>query len=452
MPFIFTSKGQQTLWATQSNMIPSAITGLTATSTVAGQITLSWSGGLGNNVKYSYSLSDNTNPIASIGAITGNGVGTPYSVTLTLTTNSQVSTTVTLTATVLGGSVNAVSSSITTLSATMQPFTTINSASSYTTPSVFSGLSQTAYGTGGYSVAVNQIQTKLLFACPAGLYYSTSAIGGTSWTSLTKFVTWNLVSTTPYSANCSLSADGTRGIAGGQYTDVYSINWSSSVPTSNTITSYGSTANAPWWWSTTITTDGMVAFLNGTNQGSNAGTYYCVWNSGTSTYGTVSLLPLQSGGTIGGTHAAIAISPDKTTLISETQWNVSYIPLSWSINSPTATANWASTGIACDMRCICFLGGGYSGTPKYLLLQNASTTGGSGSGFSTSSSLYRTAWNHTTKAATSPVTFMTAIKPPGNGNISIQACGDNGNIIYLVENIISSGSLFNISYFSFNVT
>ena len=83
---------------------------------MAGQITLTWSGGLGNNVKYSYALSNNTNPIASIGAITGNGVGTPYYVTLTLTTTNSVTTTVTLTTTVLGGSTSAVSNSITPVS------------------------------------------------------------------------------------------------------------------------------------------------------------------------------------------------------------------------------------------------------------------------------------------------------------------------------------------------
>ena len=138
MPFIFTSKGQQTLWATQSNMIPTAITGLTATSTVAGQITLTWSGGLGNNVKYTYALSNNTNPIATIGAITGNGVGTPYSVTLTLTTTNSVTTTVTLTASVLGGSTSAISSSITNVI--------------YTNSGV--AISGFAYGNGGANSAI----------------------------------------------------------------------------------------------------------------------------------------------------------------------------------------------------------------------------------------------------------------------------------------------------------
>ena len=114
MPFIISNTQGPFKYAAQSNMYTSAITGLTATSTVAGQITLSWSGGLGNNVKYSYALSNNTNPIASISALTGNGVGTPYYVTLTLTTTNSVTTTVTLTTTVLGGSTSAVSNSVTT--------------------------------------------------------------------------------------------------------------------------------------------------------------------------------------------------------------------------------------------------------------------------------------------------------------------------------------------------
>jgi len=120
MPFIFTSKGQQTLWATQSNMIPSAITGLNANSTVAGQITLSWSGGLGNNVKYSYALSTGT--IQSVS-------GTASPVTITLTSTNSVTTTVTVTATVLAGSASAVSNSVTTLFVQQTP--TATSPNSY---------------------------------------------------------------------------------------------------------------------------------------------------------------------------------------------------------------------------------------------------------------------------------------------------------------------------------
>ena len=108
MPYVFTSKSSpnnlQAINGAYSNLYVTAITGITVASTVAGQITLSWSGGLGNNVQYSYVLSTGTNPIATIGALSGNGIGTPYSVT----------TTVTLTATVLGGSASVVSGSVTT--------------------------------------------------------------------------------------------------------------------------------------------------------------------------------------------------------------------------------------------------------------------------------------------------------------------------------------------------
>ena len=117
MPYVFTSKSNpnnlQAITGAYSNLFVTAITGLTATSPGAGQITLSWSGGLGNNVKYSYVLSTGTNPIATIGALSGNGIGTPYSVTLTLTTTNSVTATVTLSATVLGGSASAVSNSVT---------------------------------------------------------------------------------------------------------------------------------------------------------------------------------------------------------------------------------------------------------------------------------------------------------------------------------------------------
>ena len=132
--------------APYSKMFPTTITGLTATSTVAGQIVLTWSGGLGSNVIYSYVLSNNTNPISTIGTLTGNGVGTPYSITLTLTSTAQVATTVTLTATVLGGSTSAVSGSVvTTLALVLFPTTNLL----YN----FSALSGTSTTTNGATIA-----------------------------------------------------------------------------------------------------------------------------------------------------------------------------------------------------------------------------------------------------------------------------------------------------------
>ena len=91
--------------APYSKMIPTAITNLTATSTVAGQITLSWSGGLGSNVVYSYVLSSGT--IQSVS-------GSASPVTLTLTSTNQITSTVTVTAILLGGSGSVVSNSVTT--------------------------------------------------------------------------------------------------------------------------------------------------------------------------------------------------------------------------------------------------------------------------------------------------------------------------------------------------
>ena len=113
MVFLFKNTNGPITWGAVSNMIPTPITGLTATSTVAGQIVLTWSGGIGQNVKYTYALSIGT--VQSIGALSGNGVGTPYSVTLTLTSTNSITTIVTLTATVLGGSTSAVSNSVTTI-------------------------------------------------------------------------------------------------------------------------------------------------------------------------------------------------------------------------------------------------------------------------------------------------------------------------------------------------
>ena len=104
MPFIISNTTGQFKYGAQSNMYPSAITNLSASSSVAGQILLTWSGGLGNNVQYSYALSTGT--IQSVSGSAG-------SVTITLASTSQITTTVTLTASVLGGSASA-STTVTT--------------------------------------------------------------------------------------------------------------------------------------------------------------------------------------------------------------------------------------------------------------------------------------------------------------------------------------------------
>ena len=122
---VFRNTGGSTTLASYSNTIPTSITNLTASSSVAGQITLTWSGGLGNNVKYSYTLSSGTIQSTS---------GTNPT-TITLTTNSATTTTVTLTASVLAGSTSATSNSITTvapITATVTGYTSSVVNGSYT--------------------------------------------------------------------------------------------------------------------------------------------------------------------------------------------------------------------------------------------------------------------------------------------------------------------------------
>jgi len=172
--------------APYSKMIPTAITGLTATSTVAGQITLSWSGGLGSNVIYTYVLSSGT--IQSIGTISGNGIGTPYSVTLTLTSNTQVTTTVTLTATVLGGSTNAVSSSVTTINP--QPIPLVNYS----------------FNSGSYSTTTNEI-----YNMASGTAVSDALVQ-----------TFTGSSVTPYTSYISTTYDSTGGSGGSLISQTWS--------------------------------------------------------------------------------------------------------------------------------------------------------------------------------------------------------------------------------------
>ena len=105
MPIVFRTTPTGIQQGPYSQLIVTPITNLTATSTVAGQIVLTWSGGAGYNVQYSYAVSTGTIQSTS---------GTNPT-TITLTSTSQITTNVTLTETVLGGSTSAVSNSVTTI-------------------------------------------------------------------------------------------------------------------------------------------------------------------------------------------------------------------------------------------------------------------------------------------------------------------------------------------------
>ena len=126
MPFVLRiGPNQNSQLAAVGNLLPTPIVNVSATSTVAGQINLTWTGGVGNNVKYTYSVYNNTGSVlVSPIAYTVSGANPS---TITFTDTVSKSYTVTVTANVLGGSVSRVSSAVTTFTG-------------YKTPSVTSGL------------------------------------------------------------------------------------------------------------------------------------------------------------------------------------------------------------------------------------------------------------------------------------------------------------------------
>ena len=104
MPIVFRTTPTGCQQGPYGQLIVTPITNLSATSTVVGQIVLTWSGGAGYNVQYSYALSNGT--IQSTSGINPT--------TITLTSTNSITSIVTLTATVLGGSTSAISNSVTT--------------------------------------------------------------------------------------------------------------------------------------------------------------------------------------------------------------------------------------------------------------------------------------------------------------------------------------------------
>lgn len=173
MPIVFRTTPTGVLQGPYSQLIVSPITNFTAASTVAGQIVLTWSGGAGYNVQYSYALSSGT--IQSTSGINPT--------TITLTSTNSITTTVTLTETVLGGSTSAVSNSVTTLVNNWLILTGANTTGTtnnvaYTT----NGINYTLYTAGGSLDAVGTcgitgFDGKFIMSS-SGLY---STNGGTTW-------------------------------------------------------------------------------------------------------------------------------------------------------------------------------------------------------------------------------------------------------------------------------
>jgi len=424
MPLTFRSNPTGYQESSYANLIPTPITSVTAASTVAGQITLSWTGGAGNNVKYSYALSTGT--IQSVSGVNPT--------TITLTSNTSISTIVTVTATVLDGSTNAVSNSVTT--AAPNSFNTFSTISASTFSRVITGLSSTTYGQDRVCPAVNIAQTKMLYGTAQGVWYATSTDAGATWT----FNTTALQSQTPPGGNqggsVALSGDGTRGLYYCNGNFLYYINWSGATPTISTISS-SVTFN---WGSISMISDGSIAVFGGNGTSG----YYTTWNPSTLTYNTP--------GTFAFTvpHMAFAISQDKTTLIADDASSSTYIGYisisSWSTgNSPTptlVTTTWQSLGTGTNINlnggALCFLGGNSSSPSTYVV------------GVGIGGPIYLYTWNSTNKT----LTYVNQpIGATGLWQFGIQASGTSGNTLYFVENTSTGtpGTNFNISRVTFTI-
>jgi hypothetical protein len=151
--------------ASQGNIQPTPIVITNATSSVAGQITLVWSGGVGINTNYSYTLSNSNATVTNATTSTTSGVNTT---TITFSPANSISTSVTVTAKVLDGSTSATSSLITTTSAL--PTLT----GTYSTPTI-SGYSKAYMFTGDGTIILPETKTVQVLIVGGG------GAGGCSW-------------------------------------------------------------------------------------------------------------------------------------------------------------------------------------------------------------------------------------------------------------------------------
>ena len=340
MPLTFrpTPTGYQQ--ASYNQLIPTSITNLVAVSNVPGQITLTWSGGDGYNIKYSYAI--------STGTISSTSGTNPT--TLQLSTQNIVTTTVTLTGTVLGGSTSAISNSITTKSSGVQSFTTINSYnianSGVSPPTQYVANNQCG-------ISIDLAQAKMLFAYSGYVYYATSSDSGTNWTSFTQVY---LDSSSAVRHACGLRNDGQYGyVVTAQKT--YTVNWIGATPT---FTAFDTTV-APLcvnigYFGATMTPDGLTLIVTPYQ-----GTIYYTRFTGT-TFNTFTTSGLTTD------RMGVAISPDSSTLFVSKNSGDQYTTITWNGNTGTFTSLVSTNSGHPDDRAYIFLGGDYAGLspPKYL--------------------------------------------------------------------------------------
>lgn len=301
-------------------------------------------------------------------------------------------------------------------------FTNITSQA-YTVTKKISGLSTATYNTnsGGNngSVAVNMVQTKMLYGTAQGLWYAKSSDAGVTWSGLTL-----LQSATSGNAggSCQISSDGTKGLYYCNGNFLYYVNWTNTTPTISTISSAVSFS----WGSISMTPNGLKAVFGG--NGTSA--YYTTWNASTSTYNTPGIFNYGSNLTV--PHMAIGISSDGTTLMADfagtSGSNLAYLTISsWSTGNtpvPTITTNWQPLGSGTNLNLnggsLCFLGGNTTFSPSTYVL-----------GFTVGAPIYIYKWNNSTKTLTYS---FTAVASTGFWVFGVQPCGSGGNIIYFIEN------------------
>lgn len=325
-----------------------------------------------------------------------------------------------------------------TVSAPSSNFTTFTNITSqtYTVTKKIAGLSIATYATNGGGnngcVAVNMVQTKMLYGTAQGLWYATSSNAGVTWSGLTL-----LQSATPsgnQGGSCQLSADGTKGLFYCNGNFLYYVNWTAATPTISTISSTVSFS----WSSISMTPDGLKAVFGG--NGTSA--YYTTWNASTSTYNTPGIFNYGSNLTV--PHMAICISPDGTTLMADTAGTaggyIGYLTISsWSIGNtpvPTITTNWQPLGSGTNLNlnggCMCFLGGSTTSASTNVL------------GMNVGGAIFIYTWNNGGKTLTYS---FTPVASTGLWDFGVQPCGAGGNIIYFIETQTAGtvANTFNIS-------
>jgi len=391
-------------------------------------VVLSWTGGLGDNVVLTYTLTGGT-ANTTTGNLTYNIAGGSANLPITGTGPWTYQ----VTATNSKGTVSASTKvSMTWSTIENKTYTITNAIANFYSSTSFVG------------VAVDMAQSRMLFMNNLGIYYATSSNTGASWSAFTLIpnTASGLSDYNRASGAVCLSQDGTKGLGYGFAGTALSIYWpagSGNVPTSTSVIFNGGFA----WSQVSGKADGSVAVIGSYA----AGVFYLTWNYTTNVYNA----PIQfsyNGSLIYSAHMATCISPNGLILLTEQMpGNTTYfgwITLTWSTTTPpvpTLNSNWNPTlqNTSPNGASIIFLGGTDTIQPTNVLLANV---GGP---------LFLYSWNNVTHTLTS--TFQPVTSTWGMWGFSMSAVGPNGNIVYFVSNITgTTAGCINISYITLNVS